>query len=401
VAILGSTGYIGQLCLDVLANLKDNYSVVAIAAGSNITKLNEQIAALKPKMVSVKYQRLIKSIQAPNNTTQFWGDKGLCEIAQHPDVDVVIIATSGKAGLLPTISALEEKKIVIISNKEALVMAGDLIRQKAIENECNLRPIDIEHNALWQSLTGEAFLKTKNYPCSLVPISEEGAFYRVSDVVSRFILPASGGPFFNLAISDLATATASQFRRDPSWPIISKITVDSATLVNKAMEVIEAHWLFGIPYEKIGVVIHREFAIHGLVEYTDGNIKGKLGMLDMRFPIHYALSFPNRIQVRFSLDRLNLIGTSTFTDVDFQRYPTFKLAVNAGINGGTYPAALCAADEIAAELYLENRIRFQDIPSIIDTVLQRHNSIDQPTIEDVISVDDWARKYALETVKKL
>ena len=299
------------------------------------------------------------------------------EIATHPDVDIVIIATSGKAGLSPTLAAIRSGKKIALANKEVLVMAGEIIMAEAKRYQSQILPVDSEHSAIWQCLSGE---KTE---------------------VARLILTASGGPFYHHSPTHLAKVTAEEALRHPTWKMGRKVTIDSATLMNKGLEAIEAHWLFSIPFSKIDIVIHPQSIIHSLVEFADGSLKAQLSIPDMRFPIQYALSYPNRL-ANPSLPRIDLarMNSLTFETINYSMFPCLQLALDAGKKGGTYPAVLCAADEIAVELFLDKYISFPSIAEIVDRTINSHQGITNPTLDDILAADEWARDTALKITKK-
>jgi 1-deoxy-D-xylulose-5-phosphate reductoisomerase len=361
LAILGCTGSIGRQVLEVVRSFPERFEVVALAAGRNIELLREQVEEFRPKLV------FAHSLN-PDEATP------LEEMATHPDVDLIVIATSGKAGLMPTLSAIRYGKAVALANKEALVMAGELLTTEARRCGATILPVDSEHSAIWQCLTGED-----------------------REQVSRIILTASGGPFQKLSPKELTAVTAEEALRHPTWRMGKKVTIDSATLMNKGFEVIEAHWLFNFPWEKIEAVLHAESTAHCFVEFSDGSIKCLLSPPDMRIPIQYALTYPERWQ-NPELPRLNLtqLRSLTFAPIDEDRFPCFRLAVEAGRRGGTYPAALCAADEIAVELFLQGRIGFVDIAELVQSVLSQHQGISHPQLEEILDADAWARKVARE-----
>jgi len=357
LAVLGSTGSIGRQTLDVVRAFPDRLEVTALAAGSNRALLEEQSREFKPRFVSVA--------GAP-------GYIPLHEIAAHPDVDLVVIATAGKAGLLPTLAAIRAGKAVALANKEVLVMAGEIIMSEARKFKVEIRPIDSEHSALWQCLQGES-----------------------TSTISRIILTASGGAFRDRPIEALSQVTAEEALRHPTWNMGKKVTIDSANLMNKGFEVIEAHWLFGVPFDKIKVVLHPASIVHSMVELADGSTKAQLGVPDMRLPIQYALSYPERWG-NPSLPKLDFARPQslTFAPIDMARYPCLMLAFEAGRSGGTYPAALSAADEIAVAFFLEGRIGFLDIPRLLEHVLEEHRSIARPSLDDILEADTRARESA-------
>jgi 1-deoxy-D-xylulose-5-phosphate reductoisomerase len=288
----------------------------------------------------------------------------------HPDVDVVMMATVGKVGLEPTLAALRQGKTVALSNKEVIVAAGELVMAEARRSKGSLLPVDSEPSAIWQCLRGE-------------------------DSVSRLILTASGGPFRECPLDELADVTPEEALKHPTWSMGNKITIDSSTLMNKGFEVIESHHLFDIPYDQIDVVVHPQSAVHSLVEFTDGSIKAQIGPTDMRLPIQYALTYPERWH-NGQTPRMGPLAQMQFTffELDTPRYPCFGLAVDAGKKGGTYPAVLSAADEVAVNLFLERRIGFTDIFKVVERVLDMHTPVYNPSLEEILAADQWARDAA-------
>ncbi len=362
IAILGSTGSIGQQALEVIRALPDKFSVMGLAGGKNPELLKRQISEFQPKVV---YSLVKSDFDCEGEFLS------MEEIASHSEVDVVIMATSGKVGLHSILAALEAGKIVALANKESLVMAGEIIINEARRHQAQILPIDSEHSAIWQCLQGE-----ESKP-------------------RRLFLTASGGPFYHHSQSQLSKVTVEQALNHPTWKMGKKVTIDSATLMNKGLEVIEAHWLFAIPFENIEILIHPQSIIHSMVEFVDGSIKAQLSLPDMKLPIQYALSYPQRWP-NSKLPFLDLSKTQplNFEPVDYDKFPCLKLAVNAGKAGGTYPAVLCAADEVAVELFLNNQITFTDIPRIVQKTLEQHDNIPQPSLEEILAADDWAREYA-------
>jgi 1-deoxy-D-xylulose-5-phosphate reductoisomerase len=363
IAILGSTGSIGRQALDVIRALPDGLKVVALTGNKNLKLLEKQIREFQPKMF---YSSVKPDIS--------YGGEFLSpeEIASHPEVDFVIVATAGKAGLSPTLAALQTGKTVALASKEVLVMAGEIIVREASLHHAQILPIDSEHSAIWQCLHGE-----ENKP-------------------QRLFLTASGGPFYHYSQSQLAEVTPEQALQHPVWKMGRKVTIDSATLMNKGLEVIEAHWLFSFPFDSIEILIHPQSIIHSMVEFTDGSLKAQLSCPDMRLPIQYALSYPRRWP-NSELPRLdwNKINSLNFEPIDYNRFPCLKLAVAAGKSGGTYPAVLCAADEVAVELFLSHRISFTDIAKIVQKTLEQHQNISQPSLEEILAADNWARECAI------
>jgi len=375
LAVLGSTGSIGQQTLDVVRALPHRFRVVGLAAGENIDLLAEQINEFKPEFVyytPVNNEDKKAEARLTNIEYEFLS---LEDIACHPQADTVVMATSGKAGLSPTLAAVKAGKSVALANKESLVMAGEIITSEAKLAGAQILPIDSEHSAIWQCLNGE---KQK---------------------AVQLILTASGGPFRDYSSAQLKEVTVEQALKHPSWQMGRKVTIDSATLMNKGLEVIEAHWLFNMPFDDIRVLIHPQSIIHSMVEFIDGSIKAQLSYPDMRLPIQYALSYPDRLP-NPRLPRVNWsnINNLTFEEPDLNRFPCLRLAIEAGKKGGTYPAVLCAADEIAVELFLSQRIRFIDIADFVERTLEQHKAIARPTIEEIIAADAWAREKTLKLV---
>ncbi len=362
LAVLGSTGSIGQQTLQVVRALPHKFNIVGLAAGKNIDLLAKQINEFNPRFVY--YQDKEAQTRLANAEYEFLS---LEDIARHPQVDTVVIATPGKSGLGPTLAAVKAGKKICLANKESLVMAGEIITNEAKLNAAQILPIDSEHSAIWQCLEGE------------------------TQPAAQLILTASGGPFHGYSSAQLSGVTAKQALKHPSWQMGKKVTIDSATLMNKGLEVIEAHWLFNIPFENIKVLIHPQSIIHSMVEFIDGSIKAQLSYPDMRLPIQYALSYPERL-ANPQLPRLDWsrINSLTFEQPDFDTFPCLRLAIAAGKKAGTYPAVLCAADEVAVELFLSQRIRFTDIAKLVEQALEEHQAIAQPTPDEIMAADAWA-----------
>lgn len=365
LAVLGSTGSIGQQTLEVVSAFPGRFEVVALACGENVSLLKEQVAEFKPRLVCT---------EPAAGTEEILGATCLPleEIASHPDVDLVVISTSGKAGLGATLAAIRAGKKVALANKEVLVMAGGIVVAEAQKYDAEIVPIDSEHSAIWQCLKGE----------------ERRA-------VSKLVLTASGGPFRQSTLAQLAAVTPKDALNHPTWRMGIKVTIDSATLMNKGMEVIEAHWLFDIPYSQIEVVVHPQSIIHSIVEFVDGSAKAQLSLPDMRLPIQYALTHPERWESPFreGIDFGSIVSFD-FEPVDLDRFPCLKLAMEAGERGGTYPAVLSAADEVAVELFLAKKIGFPDIAAVVARTLDCHEVISYPSIEDIFAADTWARETA-------
>ena len=366
IAILGSTGSIGQQTLDVVRRYPERFAVAGLAGGANTALLGAQLHEFHPSLYSA-----LQNVADPGTGAERVSAEDMAAASQ---VDIVVVATAGKAGLKPTLAALKAGKSVALSNKEPLVMAGELVMGAARLGE-SIRPVDSEHSAVWQCLEG----------------SGTG--------VRRVILTASGGPFYRMAPRQLAAVTPEQALRHPIWKMGRKVTVDSATLMNKGLEVIEAHWLFGLPFERIEVVVHPQSIVHALVEFVDGAVKAQLASPDMRLPIQYALTWPERLP-NPGLPWLDLAttGALTFEPPNLGRFPCLGLALDAGRRGGTYPAVLCATDEAAVGLFLDGRIGFGDIPAIVEKALERHVSANTPGLADILAADEWARDHVARAV---
>ena len=361
LVVLGSTGSIGRQTLDVIRALPQHFRVIALAAGSNVALLQEQAREFKPDYIWYDTPQPVP----PNIHGTLLP---LEEMAVLSSADCIVIATSGKAGLKATLAAARAGKNIALSNKESLVMAGEIIMAEAKNNGASILPVDSEHSAVWQCLRGET-------------------------APARIILTASGGPFKGFSREQLAGVTPEQALNHPSWKMGKKVTIDSATLMNKGLEIIEARWLFDVPVEKIDVVIHPQSIIHSMVEFADGSIKAQLSYPDMRLPIQYALTFPDRLP-NPDLQKIDwyTMKDLTFSRPDTARFPCLRLAVDAIKQGGTCPAALCAADETAVELFLTGQIRFTDIPEILEQVLNEHTPVTKPSLDDILEADAAARK---------
>ncbi|HLZ68283.1 MAG TPA: 1-deoxy-D-xylulose-5-phosphate reductoisomerase [Dehalococcoidia bacterium] len=367
VAILGCTGSIGTQSLDVLGALRDRFRVVGLAAGRNLSLFQQQIDQWQPALVACEREGDRAALAAGS---AHWAT--LDEIATHPDIAIVIVATTGKVGLAPALAALRAGKAVALANKEALIMAGGLLQEAATAGGGSLRPVDSEHSAIWQCLWGE----------------------RPEDV-SRLILTASGGAFRDRSLDELRTVTPEQALRHPTWQMGRKITVDCATLFNKGLEAIEARWLFDVPLERVAIVMHRESIVHSLVEFSDGAMKAQLGLPDMRLPIQLALTYPERLPVHGAqaLD-LAAAGALHFETLDMNRLPCLRLALEAGRRGGAYPAVLAAADEVAVAAFLAGEIGFTAIAGVIEETLSAHRGGADADLAAILEADAWAREHA-------
>ena len=376
IALLGSTGSIGKNCLDVVRRLKSQFQVVALTAKNNTELLAEQAMEFRPELCAVMDRDNADDLRNRLSGSEIdtcVGPEGLLEAATHPTADLVVNGLVASVGLMRTIKALEAGKDVALANKESLVMAGELIMNLAREKNVRIIPVDSEHSGIMQCLHGN----------------------RREDV-ARIILTASGGPFFNRRPEEFQSITPQQALEHPTWEMGPKITVDSATFMNKGLEVIEAHWLFDVPLSHIEVTVHKQSIVHSMVEFTDGSILAQIGIPDMRLPIQNALTFPDKMPSPYSRVDFGRITMLTFEKPDHTKFPCLKLAHKAGQDGGSTPVVLNAANEIAVQAFLENRISFERIPSLIEEAMIAHERIDRPSLDEIFAVDHWARNYVTE-----
>ncbi|MCS7078589.1 MAG: 1-deoxy-D-xylulose-5-phosphate reductoisomerase [Chloracidobacterium sp.] len=375
LAILGSTGSIGCNTLNVVEHLAPRFTVAALAAGRNVERLAEQIRRHRPQLVAVADDvaaRRLRDLVASDWSGEIAvGVDGMTAVATHPAAAVVMSAVVGGRGLLPTLRAIELGRRVCIANKEPLVMAGELMMRRARECGAEILPVDSEHNALHQCLRGNTLAE-----------------------VHRLVLTASGGPFRTLPAEGFPQITVAQALRHPTWTMGRKITIDSATLMNKGLEVIEARWLYDVPPDRIEVVIHPQSVVHSLVAFVDGSTIAQLGVADMRHPIQYALTYPERRPAPVERLDLTAVAKLEFYPPDMEKFPCLRLAYDALRAGGTFPAVLNAANEEAVAAFLEERIRFTDIPRIIETTLGRHDAQPTTSLEAILAADAWARREA-------
>ncbi|MFH1650795.1 MAG: 1-deoxy-D-xylulose-5-phosphate reductoisomerase [Chloroflexota bacterium] len=364
IAVLGATGSIGRQTLEVVRALPGRFRVVALAAGSNRELLSRQISEFAPEFYGCADGQSLPGVNARNLSLE--------EIAAHPGVDCVVVATAGSAGLRPVLAAARAGKQIALANKESLVMAGEIITGEVTRSGARILPVDSEHSAIWQCLRGER------------------------SPLAQLVLTASGGPFRDATAEELAGVTPEQALRHPSWSMGKKVTIDSATLMNKGLETIEAHWLFGVSYDRIRVLVHPQSIVHSMVEFADGAVKAQLSCPDMRLPIQHALTYPDRLE-NAAIPRLDWgkIDSLDFAEPDRERFPCLPLAMAAGEKGGTCPAVLCAADEVAVALFLKGRIGFTDIARLVAAVIEAHQVIAQPALEQILEADAWAREKAL------
>jgi 1-deoxy-D-xylulose-5-phosphate reductoisomerase len=375
VLILGSTGSIGVNSLEVINRLKDDFKVSGLTANSNVSLLLEQVRKFNPDIVAVRDENAAAIIKEklPPGCNLFVGDKGLIEAAANADYDIFIGAMVGFAGLLPTIEAVKHGKRIALANKETLVVAGELVTDLCREYNSEIIPVDSEHSAIYQCLIGEKL-----------------------EEVEKLILTASGGPFLNKEKSFFEKATVDEALNHPNWKMGNKISIDSATMMNKGLEVIEARWLFGLPTEKIDVVIHPQSIIHSMVQFVDGSVKAQLGLPDMKLPIQYALTFPERVVN--DLERTNLpnIGSLTFFEPDAEKFECLKLAFDVLNTGGTAPCILNAANEVAVDKFLNKEIKFSHIPLLINKALDKVKNSVSPDLGTIFECDSQTRKLVRE-----
>jgi 1-deoxy-D-xylulose-5-phosphate reductoisomerase len=383
ISILGSTGSIGRSTLSVIESLGDAFAVRAMAAGRDLDRLVQQTVKFRPQLISVAKEQDIPALREklrnagvdpiPEITS---GEQGLVAVAVFDDVDIVVSGTVGAVGFLPTYKALLLGRRVCLANKETLVMAGELMNRAARESGAELLPVDSEHNALHQCLRGETI-----------------------DEVKRLILTASGGPFREAALEEMQRATVDQALAHPTWQMGAKITIDSATLMNKGLEVIEAGWLFGFTPDRISVAVHPQSIVHSMIEMVDGSILAQLGVTDMRLMIQYALTYPDRLPTDLPPLGLDKLSRLEFFEPDLNRFPCLGLAYDAMREGGTMPAAMSAANEIAVAAFLDRQIRFMDIPRTIAETMEAHETRPASSLEAVMEADTWARCHARSKIE--
>jgi 1-deoxy-D-xylulose-5-phosphate reductoisomerase len=387
ITILGSTGSIGTQTLDIVTHHPDQFRVVGLAAGSNVALLAEQIRTFKPEIVALGNENKLSELQealaklsegmafSPYQPKILVGQEGICEVARYGDAQSVVTGIVGCAGLLPTIAAIEAGKDIALANKETLIAGAPVVLPLVKKHGVKLLPADSEHSAIFQCLQG-------------VP---DGGLRRI-------ILTASGGSFRDLSVEQLSSVTVQDALKHPNWSMGQKITIDSATLMNKGLEVIEAHYLFNLDYDHIDIVIHPQSIIHSLIEVQDTSVLAQLGWPDMRLPLLYALSWPERIYTDWEQLDLVKAGNLTFREPDHQKYPCMQLAYAAGRAGGLMPAVLNAANEQVVALFLSEKIGFLDIPRLIETVCDRFTSQNtpKPSLDDILAADQWARQAVLD-----
>ncbi len=375
VFILGSTGSIGINCLNVISNLKDEFKVTGLTVNSNTELLLEQIKLFKPEVVAVKDEQCAKNISGkiPKNCNLLVGEDGLVKAAVEAEYDIFMGAMVGFAGLAPTIEAVKRGKRIALANKETLVVAGEIVTDLCRANGSEIIPVDSEHSAIYQCLVGENLNK-----------------------VEKLILTASGGPFREKDKSFFESATVDEALNHPNWKMGNKITIDSATMMNKGLEVIEAHWLFGLPADKIEIVIHPQSIIHSMVQFVDGSMKAQMGLPDMKLPIQYALTFPERMRNQFERTNLSSISSLTFYEPDFCKFECLKLAFDALKSGGTAACILNAANEVAVGKFLHKEIKFSHISLLIKKALDKIENKLSPDLKTIFECDRVTREFVMK-----
>lgn len=376
IVILGSTGSIGQQTLEVLRKYLNEFEVIGLSGWENTTFLKDQINIFKPKIAVVKNEYIAKKLKNDlnnlNNIKILSGINGLITIATLEEVDIIVVAITGIASLIPTFEAVKKGKKIALASKEAMVAAGELLVKEAKLRDAKILPIDSEHSAILQCLRNEQ-----------------------KDCVEKIILTASGGALYNLTETALKNVSIEEALNHPNWKMGKKVTIDSATLMNKGLEVIEAKWFFNIPADKIVIVIHPQSYVHSMVQFIDGTILAQIGEHDMKIPIQYALFYPNRTINQFSRLELTKMGPLTFKKPNIKKFPCIKLAYHSLEIGGTMPAVLNGANEIAVNAFLNNQISFLAIPLIIQNTMKEHKPKQNPNINDILDADYWAREKAL------
>ncbi|MEK6699035.1 MAG: 1-deoxy-D-xylulose-5-phosphate reductoisomerase [Nitrospirota bacterium] len=379
ISLLGSTGSIGQSTLSVVEKFPDRFSVIALAAGNNSELLEKQIRKFKPRIAAISGEKAAEGLRKRCGDLPvriLSGIEGMIQVAAAEEASITVSAIVGTAGLVPTMAAIRAGKDLALANKEVLVTAGELVMAECRSRGIRIFPVDSEHSAIFQCLHAGAHKD-----------------------IRRLILTASGGPFRGHSRKELAKVTPAQALKHPNWSMGKKITIDSATLMNKGLEVIEAHWLFGMQPDRISVLVHPQSIIHSMVEYSDGAVVAQLGMPDMKGPIAYALSYPERLDgVSPALDLASL-GTLTFEEPDLERFPCLAYAYDAIKAGGSMPAVLSAANEVAVKHFLDESIGFTDIPRVIKAAMDAHTPSPLRTVEDALKADLWARQEAEGIIK--
>lgn len=369
ISILGSTGSIGTQTLDIVRNNPD-MKIISLTAAKNVQLMEQQVREFKPELVCMTDEKAASDLKiriSDTNTRVVSGTDGLCEAAVCDKTNIVVTAVVGISGLLPTISAIKAGKDIALANKETMVTAGHIVTTLAKEYGIKIYPVDSEHSAIFQSMQGQ------------------------SKDINKIILTASGGPFFGKTKNELENITPAQALKHPNWDMGAKVTIDSATLVNKGLEVMEAHWLFDVDYDNIEVLVHRQSVVHSMVEYVDGGVIAQLGIPDMHLPIQYALTYPRRRNIPGNTLDFMKYPSLTFAKPDRDTFPALDLAFNAGRSGGVIPAVFNGADEVAVKMFLDGKIKFTEIPELIEKAMSDAPVIKSPTLDDIIEADKYSR----------
>ena len=377
ISILGSTGSIGTQTIDVIQRMPDEFKVKYLSAHRNVDLLIKQSKLFNPAAVCIGDETKVDILRSGLNGIEILsGRDGLLELASRDDVDLMVNGLVGAPGMEPTVKAIKSGVDVALSNKESLVMAGDHINTLLLENNVNLFPVDSEHSAIWQCLAGEQM-----------------------DQVKRLILTGSGGPFRTMDKLKFSSITKSQALKHPNWSMGKKITIDSATMMNKGLEVIEARWLFNMGADDIDIVVHPQSIIHSMVEFNDGSVKAQLGVPDMKIPIQYAITYPNHANVHWETMDLAKIGTLTFEEPDLEKFRCIQLAYDALRAGGSHPVVLNVANDTVVYAFLDDQINFVDIPTLIESALVAHPIVEHPNLEDIQELTTWTQQFILGKIK--
>ncbi len=374
ISILGSTGSIGTQTLDIVRNNPD-MKIISLTAARNVQLMEKQVREFKPELVCMTDEKAASDLKdriSDTDTIVVSGTDGLCEAAVCDKTNIVVTAVVGISGLLPTISAIRAGKDIALANKETMVTAGHIVTALAKEYNINIYPVDSEHSAIFQSMQGQ------------------------SKDINKIILTASGGPFFGKTKAELENMTPEQALKHPNWDMGAKVTIDSATLVNKGLEVMEAHWLFDVDYDNIEVLVHRQSVVHSMVEYVDGGVIAQLGIPDMHLPIQYALTYPRRRNIPGNTLDFMKYPSLTFAKPDRDTFPALDLAFKAGRSGGVIPAVFNGADEVAVKMFLDGKIKFTEIPELIEKAMSDAPVIESPTLDDIIEADKYSRSITGE-----
>jgi len=371
ISILGSTGSIGTQTIEVIQRMDGEFQVKYLSAHNNVHLLIEQSKLLNPTAVCIGDKSKVEALKVTLNDVEILsGRDGLLELSSRDDVDLMVNGLVGAPGMEPTMNAIKSGVNIALSNKESLVMAGDHINTLLLENDVNLYPVDSEHSAIWQCLAGEQM-----------------------DQVKRLILTGSGGPFRTMPTSEFSTITKAQALKHPNWSMGSKITIDSATMMNKGLEVIEARWLFNMGADDIDIVVHPQSIIHSMVEFNDGSVKAQLGVPDMKIPIQYAITYPNHVNVHWETMDLAKIGTLTFEEPDVEKFRCIQLAYDALRAGGSHPVVLNVANDTVVYAFLDDQINFVDIPTLIESALAAHPIVEHPDLGDIQELTTWTQQF--------